>query len=253
MSATLKQRKVLRVGAALAAATLVAGCGSSANRSGDDRSAAVSPRQALIQSLEREYDAAFYRPYATLGEMLPNTRHQIVGQANSVTVFETVVVGRIADVSNGVGYIEKTGPSEEGQVGGGPVKTNFGSPLADWRTLQVTVRVDRRIAGEAADQFVVAWPLMGSSANGDDAAGVKAGLRELGTVVLFLDQSKAPTAPSGLNLLDRVYGIGVVETNGRLTFPFVESEKVAPFMNGIATVDALANESGKPERTKAAG
>ena len=248
MSAS-KKLNLLVVTLTLAVLGSLAGCGTSGDHDGAD--VALTPRQALLQSIEHESDeASFHRPYATVAEMLPNTKHHVVGQPAPVVVFDAVVVGRITDVANGDGYIEATGPPVEGQVGGGPIKAPFDSPLANWRTLRLSVDVERRIAGDVADDFAVDWSLLGSSAKGDDAAAVTAGLLDLGTVVLFLDRSPAATAPSGLSLLDRVYGIGVVRSGGRLEFPFVEAERVTPFMNGVATIDDLVREAGKPDRVK---
>lgn len=208
------------------------------------------PPSVLGASLEKEAGSSVYRPYATVAEMLPNTKHMIPGQRAPLTMYEAVVVGRVVDVVPGTGFIE-TGNVASDESPLGPTLTAFDSPLAHWRTLQLTFRVERGIVGANPGDIVLDWAIMGSVASGEKADTIGSELRNLGQVVLFLDRSSASmAAPSGVKLIDRIYGIAQVKGNGALSFPFLDKDTAAKFMAGVGTVDALAAEVAKPERTK---
>jgi hypothetical protein len=202
-------------------------------------------RAALVASVEAETTEGFYRPYETLAAMLPNTKHQFPGHETPASVFTSVVVGDIIGVTDGVGFIE--GVPGVVTRPGQPQATSFDSPLAAWRTLKLTVKVTRAIAGHTMGQVVLDWPIMGSNLHGEDARMVSEGLRRLGPVVLFLGDVPANPTLAGLRMLDRVYGVATVAPDGRLGFPFADAATVAQFTDGITTVDDLAAAARRPE------
>ena len=78
--------------------------------------------------------ADYVRNYDKLVEMLPNARHT----AGVPMIHDSVVVGPVAAIADGVGVIDTQIPAQGDVVRFRNNKVSFISPLAHWRTLKVT-------------------------------------------------------------------------------------------------------------------
>lgn len=242
----MRRRAIAALAALVAGGTAAATLFLGDAAGGGDRSG----REALRANVGHDATASFFRPYETLAEMLPNTLHGVPGEAEPVPVSSSVVVGEVIDVVSADGYIESAASARTGELGeptpGKPTRTTFDSPLADWRTLRVVVRVDEVVAGSPVDKVEFDWSVLGSTARGEDAGAVATGLRELGTVLLFLTDGPADPSLADLRVADRVYGVATVGADGALDLPFLDSSDVAAFESGVSTIDELRVEAAQP-------
>lgn len=215
------------------------------DRSGQAASDPAADRAALAANTT--HAAGSFSPgYSRLTEALPNAKFR-----DGQSVHDSVVVGTVAAVTDGAGY-DETGKMPTAGRPGASV-TSFDDPLADWRTLSVTVDVEEAVAGQKASQLVLSWPLMGNSARGEDKEAIQRALKGLGRIVVF--STARPAAPEYLGIArdipDRQYGIGVVASDGSLSFPFIGTGSEAQpdentFMGSVDTLSELRAEAAKP-------
>jgi hypothetical protein len=215
------------------------------DRSGQAASDPAADRAALAANAHSSV-GSFFRGYTRVTEALPNAKDR-----DGRSVNDSVVVGTVTAVADGAGY-DETGKMPIAGHPGARV-TSFDDPLADWRTLAVTVDVGEAVAGPRSSQLVLSWPLMGNSARGDDKEEIGRALKSLGRIVVF--STARPAAPEYLGIArdipDRPYGVAVVASDGSLSFPFIgtggaaEVEEKA-LMGGVDTLPELRAEAAKP-------
>jgi len=206
-------------------------------------------RAALVESIS-DRTGTFFRPYSRLAETLPNAK-----ASDGSSVADSVVVGVVSAVTNSAGFVE----SGRAPTSGNPSarRTAFDDPLASWRTLRVTIDVKEVVAGPAVGTLSLDWPILGSSGRGDDGAAIGRALKELGTVLVM--SHAQPTGPEYLGLVrkiaDPAYGLGVVATDGSLSFPLVEGGQAdaMAFMGDIDTLGELRSAADKPSWIRQSG
>lgn len=209
-------------------------------------------RAVLADQLAGHPPGSAVRSFDRLAETLPNARF-----SDGSALTDSAVAGRVTEVSHGRGFDETGQAPTQGRPGARIV--GFGDPAADWRTLQVTVRVDQVLAGPASREIVLDWPVMGSSDDGEDAAAAARALRGLGRVVVL--SQAVPSAAEYLGLRrqipDRPYGLGLVAHDGALSFPFIDprdggSIDGPTFMAGVDTLAELQAAAARPTWTRRA-
>ena len=215
------------------------------DRAGGAASDPVADRAALASNATGTA-GSYSRGYSHLAEALPNAKDR-----DGRAVHDSVVVGTVTAVKDGVGY-DETGKMPTAGHPGARV-TLYDDPLADWRTLAVTVDIEEAISGQKSSQLVLSWPLMGNSARGEDKGAIERALKDLGRVVVF--STARPAGPEYLGIArdipDRPTGIAVVASDGSLSFPFLGTGSAAQleensFMAGVDTLPELRSEAAKP-------
>ena len=195
--------------------------------------------------------ASFAGEYPQLVDLLPNARLQ---DGNTST--DSVVVGTISAVAPQAGYDELNLPNTPAVGKPGARVTAFDDPLADWRTLKVTIKVEETLAGSRTQLLDVSWSLLGSSRNGEDATAVGRALQALGRVVI-LSEAK-PSGPEYLGIVRDVPGkegcVLQVASDGTLSLPLAggsaEGSRIvdlAAFLEGVETLDKLRTQAAKPD------
>lgn len=203
------------VALALVASTTGAACTTA------ERSHAVSAEEGLrwVTSFLRGVGTAGDRIgplYRTLDEVLPNV-HYLYPDGRNRTYTQLAVLGRFTGVEKGKGFTVQGDDAPDGT----PV--DFDNDKARWRTVHAHVEVDRAIGGgDAPKRLTVAFPLY----ERDKVAEFDAGLRALGTVVLFLQSETALNDydESLYIVMDHTFVATVGNDAGRsLSLPFLES------------------------------
>lgn len=250
MPAPRPSRRLLLLGtAALAAFLLLAVI---AAGSPTRTSTTAADRAELASQLTAHPLGSATRPFSKLTETLPNARAK-----DGTVLTDSVVTGVVTVVTNGQGFDETGQAPTPGKPGARIL--GFHDRAADWRTLRVTVRVDTVVAGPSQREVLLDWPVMGSTADGDDAAAIGRALKALGRV-LVLSQA-LPRGPEFLGLRrqvpDRPYGLGLVGSDESLSFPFIDPADGGTidgptFMAGVDTLGELKAAASKPAWTRAA-
>lgn len=210
----------------------------------------AAARRYLVESTRSRLAAAsWYKWYTNLAEALPNARYH-AGDKEPVPVTELLVLGEIIDVTEGVGFWPAGKPDSATDVR----QVDFDDERAMWRTLHLTVRVDREVdsdGGPKVDEVRVVWTIDGRAygrGDGDEQLPtIKTALRELGPVVMLLQHNA--TADYGPNLLAIVEGgalLATVADDGSISFPFMDPGEDETFRDGIRTVEDLFSEARKP-------
>lgn len=205
---------------------LVAACGAGTND-------VVEDLRARNEGLSR------VRLFQSLPDLLPN-RTYILENGKSFTLTQAVVLGTFGDVEPGRAYSAVESPSR--------VQVPFDSDDAAWKTFHAHVTVSEVIGGDtvAADQTVGL-----ALSPGRDAGGVEAALRELGSVVLFLQTSPVfAYSPGTLGIVADGELLGQVDADGGISFPVIESDEGVPFWARGATVASLTEEARGPQRQR---
>lgn len=219
----------------------------------DDGPGAPDPaadRKVLAASIQAS-PGSFLRGYTRLVETLPNAKWP-----DGTSVNDSAVVGTVTSATARAGYDESGRPGTAGHAGARV--TSFDDPLADWRTLNVTVDVEETLAGQKSSQLVFSWPLMGNSLNGEDQAAVERTLKGLGRIVVL--STARPAGPEYLGISrevpDRPYGIVAVAADGSLSLPLAGGDtapqpQAATFLGSVDTLAELRDETAKPTWTHA--
>lgn len=237
-----RRRRRLALGAfVLLLASLAVSCSSDPN----NHPGPVDPSSALAENLEGGA-GTYNRMAKSLVELLPNAVYDGGGRAS-----DSVIVGEFVSYKEGASYDQDGGgPAVVGGSSAGAAILDFDDPAAEWRTIRVTFSVIQVVAGQQVDTLTVDWPLLGNSADGDDAVAVTKGLKALGRVVVI--SKKVTGGPEQLGLQRRIadpaFGIGTLGPNGVLSFPF-DDDAVAGFTGGINTLSELKIAATKADWT----
>lgn len=177
--------------------------------------------------------------YSTLDELFPQVKYQAPDRSDASPITEVVVIGRVAEVTRGVGRASDNGDGK---------RVVFDDPSASSKTVHLNIAVEREWSTsprEAKDLNV------GFAIGGDaDFEKTRAGLKALGKVVLFLHQG-APVYAYDASLLAIHWNGGMIATvgeNGALALPFLEAPIASQLLEGVETLGKLESHGGDPER-----
>ena len=195
--------------------------------------------------------ASFAGDFPALADMLPNAK---LPDGTSTT--DAVVVGTITAVVPEAGYDELYIPNAPAPGKPGARVTTFDDPLADWRTLRVTVDVEEMLSGQQTQQLNVSWSLLGSSTKGEDAAAIGRALKALGRVVILTTSHTSD--PANLGITRDVQGkegcVIKVAPDGTLSLPLAggseEGARIvdpAAYLSDVRTLDQLRAQAAKPD------
>lgn len=188
-----------------------------------------SSSSAVMEQLQgRHQAAARTKPFDALIDLLPNRTYQ-AGDGPEWSYSSSVVIGRFTAVEPGRAYSAEDSPSG--------VEVPFDSPDVAWRTFHATVKVDRVVAGRALKAGEKVGFSFGPDLSPDE---VLSGLADLGTVLLFLDESSRVFSyePGVLGSAWDGELVAQVDSEGNLTFPALEGDgEGLPFR--VTTVDGL--------------
>jgi hypothetical protein len=239
----VKSRRTLVLVAAsgIAVGALVAANG--VGSESDSESLANGP-EALASVMTDPPNVSVYRPYSRVSEFLPNVRHSQRGYEQSSTATDSVVVGRVSAYERDRGFVELGQPGTAGRAGARA--TEFDDPDADWRTMKLTIAVDEVISGPRSGQtFLLYFPMLGSTASGEDPDVVGKALQDLGRIIVFSDSY--PNSPEflGINraLPDKLYGVATVNEDGHITFPFADAAEGCCRSRRLTTSASLSVET----------
>lgn len=221
-------------------------------------SASGSPLEYLAARYEGLGDPSRAPGIATVVDALPNTQF-VRSDGSKAPAYSHVVIGRVTNVTEGEGFFMEPPPDDPSDhVRGEQRTTSFDDPRAEWRTLRVTLDVEKRIGGSRVQSLELWWPIAGPmnpypdadpSDDAQDPELTGQALRDLGRSVWFLQQS--PTEPTGpLVVLDVPHDVLRVAADGRLSLAF--DPHGVGFLGGIDTLTKLEYEAAKATRTKPA-
>jgi hypothetical protein len=223
-------------------AMMIASCAGSAAKS-----ETAGPLSALRHNVDPGVGAS-HQAAATLVDLLPNAK-----AGDGTALSDSVVVGQLADVAPGDGFVE----SGEGPTPGRPsaTRTSFSDAHASWRTLRLTVSVTSVLAGPRFASVELDWPLLGSARQGEDADRIGRELRSLGRVLVISQAVPAGAEYAGLKrqIPDRQHGLGVVGSDGALSFPLIAGDSgttAAAWMGGVDTLAELRAAAAGPARRR---
>jgi hypothetical protein len=207
--------------AVTAAALLLASCGSdpAGPAAGDDARAYAFNAIKNAQSVGTGFGPQ------TLADALPNQPHRLP-DGTIITFSDALVFGRVVDVEKGEARVH-TG-DDEYKV------TEFDDPAADERSVNVSVKVEETLAGEATGPVLVfRMGLMGAS----DAETYIDGLRSLGDVVVAVKAVEDGADRGVLYPILSGASIGQVDSSGNLSYVGMEDQKA--FLQGLDTLTEL--------------
>ncbi|MGH9021569.1 MAG: hypothetical protein ACRDV9_00455 [Acidimicrobiia bacterium] len=170
--------------------------------------------------------------------MFPQIQYQPPGKSTAAPITDQVIVGRIAEVTRGVGRAPDGGDGKQ---------VDFDDPKAISKTVHLTIAQEQTWpAASQRDNLEVGFAIGGKS----DFEMTRAGLKALGRVVLFLHRG-SPVFDYKENLLGIHWNGGMIATisdNGALALPFLESPIDNQLLTGVDTLDKLTDHSDDPER-----
>jgi len=221
-------RRLLLVAAALSLGAAGACSG------GDGSDEGASRGYVLDQLAARAGSTSRITFYDSIDELLPSVSFQVDSQPPRPLV-AGVVVGRVTDVDAGRGFVSDGADA----AGGRPV--DISDPNAVWRTVHLIVDVDERIgSAEPRESIKVGLAFNG----GADVKSMKRGLKNLGTVLLFLERS-SPVFSYDRSLYSIVEDgalLATVGAKGTITLPLKEPAQAAALLEGAATIAALRQD-----------
>lgn len=224
------------------AAIVTASCAGSAEQS-EPRGGLSALRKNVDPTVGSTHQAA-----RTLVDMLPNAK-----AADGTSLSDSVIVGQLADVSPGDGFVE----SGEGPTTGRPsaTRTSFSDAQASWRTLRLTFSVSSVVAGPRFASVEIDWPLLGSARQGEDAERIGQELRSLGRVLVISQAVPSGAEYAGLKrqIPDRQHGLGVVGSDGSISFPLIAGDSgttAAAWAGGVDTLAELRTAAASPARRR---
>ncbi len=227
----------IRFGKPLAAALLtlvLASCGAS----GDGDTSAQA--NVLAEMHARHEAASRVRPFESVAEVLQNTRYKHWANGATQPLTEAVVVGSIEAVEEGRGF------KVEGNDAPSGTETGFDDPAAVWRTVHVTVQPEAVVSGEAASPVVAGFAFGATT----PFEAIQEQFLSFDRVVLFLNRSPVFAYDASVygTLLDGAL-LGVVDDNGRISFPVLEPQEEAGLLANAPTVNALRSAARGSVRT----
>lgn len=180
--------------------------------------------------------------YRTLDEVLPNVAY-LYPDGRKLTYTQLAVLGRFVDVEEGKGF------AVEGDDAPSGTPVDFDDDDAKWRSVHAEFAVERGIGGAAApDKVRVALPLY----DRDKLPEFRAGLKELGTVVLFL-QTESPLNDydESLHIVFEHQFMAKVGDDGArtLSLPFVDEAEAARLVGSPARTLADLDQAARSPRT----
>ncbi len=227
----VRRSRMLWLVVTVVGAIAVVGCGSGG--------ASVESARTYAVETVRARDALAQRSdvYRHLDELLPNVSFR-APSGREIRAVRAAVVGRIVDTAEGAGYVD--GETRSRLV-------PFDAPGADWRSVKLKIDVDEVLGGDPLEIDDSIWVGF-SIGTRTDATTFRKGMRNLGTVVMFLD-------PPGFFRDDRTAYIvheggaltGRVDSTGVITFPMREEQP--GFMGSIRTLADLRAAASAPRRT----
>lgn len=201
------------------------------------RTVGVEEARAAVRRSIDPGNGSVFRPYEDLAGLLASRG------------MDAVLVGSVVDVQPDRGFDEVRDPASSASDPPSSDVVAFDDPRADWRTVRVTVRVDRTLTGVSGGSgaqgrsVTIDWPLLGGVGRdqADRWTDVAQGLRDLGPVLLLT--SAEPDEPA--YLLDRVlvdppYSIATIAEDGGLDLPLAPDARTATrFLDGLDTVSEV--------------
>lgn len=208
-------------------AVSMAACGSESGTQ-DTNGADVT----VVSHLRDRYHAsAGARPFNSLDDLLDNVRYSMPGrQTRPLT--DAVVTGSVTDVARGMGFYV------EGNDGPSGIETDFEDPRVEWRTVHLTVAVDRVLSGTAGSEITVGFAF-GNAISFDQ---IQKDFMSYERVLLFLQQGQPVfdyDASVYGTLMDGAL-LGLVDSEGSISLPVLEGDGATELMRNSRSIDALA-------------
>lgn len=213
---------------------------SSPAATGDARAAL----EDYFRSREIGTPGAFTPWYETIRDLLPNVQFRTAAGPRSVA--QTAVLGKIVDITPGVGFTFDD--SDEPQS----VRVAFDDPNAKWVTAHLQVSVIEQLVGEptTSDRISVQLPLNKAS----DLEKIRPGFQQMEQLVLFLDEPK-------LNEGDRAAEYSIVRNgelfaevdSGRLSLPWtqtIDPNQARKYLGELTTLEALRAAAKEPNKVR---
>lgn len=224
------------IAALLVSGLAVSGCGR--DSVGTDQASSY-----VVNLLQARNEAAGRGPswFKALDELLPNTVYQHPnGERETLT--DLVVVGRIVEVEEGIGFVVPDGDAPSGQP------TSFDDPKALWRTVHFRVDVDQTAGGGQRPRSVRVGLAFGVDG---EFAKVAAGLQGLGRVVLFLQRNSPVLAydPTLYSVVEDGSFIATVGSDGTLALPVIDGERASQLLSSTPRLDRLIERGRAVNRT----
>lgn len=218
-------------GAALAATLALSGC-------------SVFGNPVVNELGSRSSGASGARPYSSLVELLPNRTYRM-GTGPEWTYSSTVVVGRFTEVQPGRATSAQDDPAG--------IVVPFDSSEAASRTFHARFAVDHLVAGQPLGEDERVGLAFGPDISVEE---VERGLRDLGTVLLFLRDSPVfAYAPNVLGTAEDGRLIAQVATDGSLKLPLLDEEASAGLVREttVSDLEAAARAPGEDVALDASG
>lgn len=192
---------------------------------------------ALARVRARNEAGARIHVYESLGELLPNV---VFGEseATAMPVVRAVLVGRIRSVEQGLGFRVPDGDAPGG------IRTSFDDKLALWKTVHLSVDVEKAIGGDATERTI----RVGLAIDAGDSDKTIQALEDLGRVVVFLNRGASAVFDydDGLeSLVDDGATLAVVDEEGRLTLPLMDRARQASVLRGARSTDDLERHASE--------
>jgi hypothetical protein len=179
------------------------------------------------------------RVYNTLDEVLPNVEY-VRTDGTKGPVATLAVVGRIVSVDKGAGWYA---PGDDAASG---TQVDFDDNRAEWWAVHARVQVDHAIASEAPEgDLRVHLPSRGPN----DFEMFEAGLKALGTVVLFLRNDATVTEydPELWSVIEEEgVLLATVGANESLELPLMPDRRERELLVGLARLTDLEQKAATP-------
>lgn len=232
--------KTVGVGLCLAVLVAAAGCGGDSKRAekvGDNDNLAYF----VDTQSERGSSVSWITNYTSPGEALPNTSF-LHPDGTRTTPSDAVVVGRVAKVNKGYGWVWPDG-ADDAPSG---IQAKFDHPRAVWKTVHLDLMVEGVVAGRQVKTFRVGMAIDGDT----DFEKFAAGIQEMGSAVWFLVKA-SPVFDYDQRLWSVVEGgamIARLGSDGSLSFDLLEASRNAAYTGEAPTLDALQALADAPGR-----
>lgn len=189
-----------------------------------------SPQDVMAMYEEREHAVSRVAVERSLADLLPNRHFSIEGAAPE-PLTAGVAIGVITDVAPGRAYVI------EGDDAPGGTEVDFNDPKALWRTVDVTLELDKAHGNSLGRVSTVRFGLPVSG--GEDVEAISAGLEEMGRVIVVLDEPGAFEYDPALHPVhwDGVF-LAPVDEAGSFRFSAL-GEDAATFQGGLDTLVEL--------------
>ncbi len=164
---------------------------------------------------------------ATVDRILPNTLYVIERDGLTTPLYDVVAYGRVIAVEPGYGGIDR---------GKRSIRVAFTDERAHWRTIQLTLAVDRQIGpGEPVGETVRASLTIGTTT---DVATMRQAFLSLSPAVFPLSESSFPYDANPYYMTSLGVSIITVE-HGMLSVPAFTAREEAAFLGATDTLAEL--------------